>query len=195
LGTFCPAWQRPFRSVSISRRGARRRAATPARRRRAAPRAPGAMRASLGAGCEILWAGEPGVARGAHKAAPSGPPGAPSRAARAHQAACAPRCLLLLAPQAALAQRRASLLEARHSVGWGVDCGPRRFSTWFATCEGSQVRRAAQVFENLIAPTGKPIRFRHSAAPPPPTPPSRTKWTRRVHHPVLIGHAASLTPY
>ena len=31
--------------------------------------------------------------------------------------------------------------------------------------------------------------------PPPPPPPSRTKWTRRVPHPVLIGHAASLTPY
>ena len=29
---------------------------------------------------------------------------------------------------------------------------------------------------------------------PPPTPP-RTKWTRRVPHLVLIGHAASLTPY
>jgi hypothetical protein len=26
-------------------------------------------------------------------------------------------------------------------------------------------------------------------------PPLRTKWTRRVSHPVLIGHAASLTPY
>jgi len=31
-----------------------------------------------------------------------------------------------------------------------------------------------------------------SIAPPPPP---RTKWTRRVPHPVLIGHAASLTPY
>ena len=30
---------------------------------------------------------------------------------------------------------------------------------------------------------------------PPPPSPSRTKWTRRVPHPVLIGHAASLTPY
>jgi len=30
-----------------------------------------------------------------------------------------------------------------------------------------------------------------AALPPPP----RTKWTRRVPHPVLIGHAASLTPY
>ena len=27
----------------------------------------------------------------------------------------------------------------------------------------------------------------------PPPPPPRTKWTRRVPHPVLIGHAASLT--
>ena len=31
--------------------------------------------------------------------------------------------------------------------------------------------------------------------PPPPPSPPRTKWTRRVPHPVLIGHAASLTPY
>ena len=29
--------------------------------------------------------------------------------------------------------------------------------------------------------------------PPPPPPPPRTKWTRRVPHPVLIGHAASLS--
>ena len=31
------------------------------------------------------------------------------------------------------------------------------------------------------------------AADPPPPP--FTKWTRRVSRPVLIGHAASLTPY
>ena len=31
--------------------------------------------------------------------------------------------------------------------------------------------------------------------PPPPPPPPRTKWTRRAPYPVLIGHAASLTPY
>ena len=30
------------------------------------------------------------------------------------------------------------------------------------------------------------------ASRPPPPPPPRTKWTRRVPHPVLIGHAASL---
>ena len=28
-----------------------------------------------------------------------------------------------------------------------------------------------------------------------PPPPPRTKWTRRVPHPVLIGHVASLSPY
>jgi len=30
---------------------------------------------------------------------------------------------------------------------------------------------------------------------PPPPPRPRSNWTRRVPHPVLIGHAASLTPY
>jgi hypothetical protein len=30
---------------------------------------------------------------------------------------------------------------------------------------------------------------------PRPLPPPRTKWTRRVPHPVLSGHAATLTPY
>ena len=29
---------------------------------------------------------------------------------------------------------------------------------------------------------------------PPLSPPHRTKWTRRIPHPVLIGHAASLSP-
>ena len=36
---------------------------------------------------------------------------------------------------------------------------------------------------------------RHLVRGASPPPPSRTKWTRRVPHPVLIGHAASLTPY
>jgi hypothetical protein len=34
-----------------------------------------------------------------------------------------------------------------------------------------------------------------AAGPLPPPPPLRTDRTRRVLHPVLIGHAASLTPY
>ena len=37
-------------------------------------------------------------------------------------------------------------------------------------------------------------RARHSSSTPG-LPPPRTKWTRRVPHPVLIGHAASFTPY
>ena len=35
-------------------------------------------------------------------------------------------------------------------------------------------------------------RWRPVARPPPPPPPPRTKWTRRVPHPVLIGHAVCL---
>jgi hypothetical protein len=46
------------------------------------------------------------------------------------------------------------------------------------------------------AHVGRPAR-RPGRAPAgrPPPPPFRTKWTRRVPHPVLIGHAASLTPH
>ena len=39
----------------------------------------------------------------------------------------------------------------------------------------------------------QPTRVRGSRPPPPPPPP-RTEWTRRVPHPVLIGHAASPRP-
>jgi hypothetical protein len=34
------------------------------------------------------------------------------------------------------------------------------------------------------------LKRQHHKEPPP-----RTKWTRRVPHSVLIGHAASLNPY
>ena len=43
--------------------------------------------------------------------------------------------------------------------------------------------------------TAELFRFWKRAGSPPPPPPSRTKWTRRVPRPVLIGHAASPTPY
>ena len=43
--------------------------------------------------------------------------------------------------------------------------------------------------EKVTAPTA----LRVQRLQPPATPPPRTKWTRRVPHPVLIGHAASLT--
>ena len=49
---------------------------------------------------------------------------------------------------------------------------------------------AAQVIS--ISPWDRELR---ALALEPPPPPPRTKWTRRVPHPVLIGHAASLTPY
>jgi len=60
---------------------------------------------------------------------------------------------------------------------------PRRV----ARARGSAPRRSpASVADavDLIDP-------RTGAVPPPP----RTKWTRRVPHPVLIGHAVCLTPY
>ena len=43
----------------------------------------------------------------------------------------------------------------------------------------------------LLSPTAAQLVVGAGGVPPPP----RTKWTRRVPHPVLIGHAASLTPY
>ena len=51
----------------------------------------------------------------------------------------------------------------------------------------------------VAALAGAPLRGvtprpqRRGAAMRSPPPPPRTKWTRRVPHPVLIGHAASLT--
>jgi hypothetical protein len=47
---------------------------------------------------------------------------------------------------------------------------------------------------STVPPTPGPAAPSTCARPPPPPSP-RTKWTRRVPHPVLIGHAASLTPY
>jgi len=40
-----------------------------------------------------------------------------------------------------------------------------------------------------------PARAVSPPTPPTPRPSARTNWTRPVPHPVLIGHAASLTPY
>ena len=40
-----------------------------------------------------------------------------------------------------------------------------------------------------------PSEIDRALADPAMVPPPRTKWTRRVPHPVLIGHVASLTPY
>jgi hypothetical protein len=40
----------------------------------------------------------------------------------------------------------------------------------------------------LVDPTWYKQQFEQASVPPPP---SRTKWTRRVPHPVLIGHSTS----
>jgi len=62
-------------------------------------------------------------------------------------------------------------------------------------------RAPAAMDEEFLAAAVERGRFRW---PPPPDagparpevpPPPRTKWTRRVPHPVLIGHTASLAPY
>jgi len=65
----------------------------------------------------------------------------------------------------------------------------------------SGVRTAGKVDGVWGKPCPPPPRARARAAgvggggggAPPPPPPPRTKWTRRVPHPVLIGHAVSLT--
>ena len=52
--------------------------------------------------------------------------------------------------------------------------------------------------ELLPAAPSRAARARRAAPPVGAAgehPPPRTKWTRRVPHPVLIGHAASPTPY
>jgi hypothetical protein len=50
----------------------------------------------------------------------------------------------------------------------------------------------AFVSQCVIRMARRPIRTFPGQVIPPPL---RTKWTCRVPHPVLIGHAASLTPY
>ena len=95
------------------------------------------------------------------------------------------------------AQIRAQAEAARKgtaAVLQGVQRVQEGVQQLFATAAGLEEAQEAQARDALA---------RHRAleaalaaqAPPPPPPPSRTKWTRRVPHPVLIGHAASLTPY
>jgi len=82
---------------------------------------------------------------------------------------------------APMARQGALPLGAAHAVeAAGGDAGPA----------GAGVGRAAALANRWggrfqVPPGGAPL----------PPPPPRTKWTRRVPHPVLIGHAASRTPY
>ena len=66
--------------------------------------------------------------------------------------------------------------------------------------ERARIQRAELVADvrhgrAVIVPVGYGLEDGEGRPPPPPPPSLRTKWTRRVPHPVLIGHAASLTPY
>jgi len=66
-----------------------------------------------------------------------------------------------------------------------------------ATDPAAAARPPARSAPPAPPPPPGPPAPRRAPPPPPraPPPPPRTKWTRRVLHPVLIGHAASLNPY
>jgi hypothetical protein len=64
--------------------------------------------------------------------------------------------------------------------------GSRLAFDWFAERVQRQQRVRALALRMLS------LMQQRLLVPPPPSPP-RTKWTRRVPHPVLIGHAASLS--
>ena len=64
-----------------------------------------------------------------------------------------------------------------------------------ASGDATQLRLELQQLTRALADAtlAKEASARELAVPPHPPPHPRTKWTRRVPHPVLIGHAASLT--
>jgi len=63
---------------------------------------------------------------------------------------------------------------------------------WGEAAAGGNVRSEG---EDGPSPDGRAARSPPREAAGGGVPPPRTKWTRRVPHHVLIGHAASLTPY
>ena len=100
------------------------------------------------------------------------------------------------------APRLQKLLAELAGAGAGalllVDSGRQRDAVGGRRC-GAGAARGRQRGARRRAPRRCVPRRRGGGggAPPPPPPPSppRTNRTRRVPHPVLIGHAASLTPY
>jgi hypothetical protein len=74
----------------------------------------------------------------------------------------------------------------------GSICSIRSSSVLRSPLTSSCVLRQARLQAAEIAGRAARPAMQETLSPPPPT---RTKWTRRVPHPVLIGHAASLTPY
>jgi hypothetical protein len=69
--------------------------------------------------------------------------------------------------------------------------GPEQIAEVVARSTGIPVSRLTQTEREKVLTLVD--RLQQQVDPPPP--PARTEWTRRVPHPVLIGHAASLTPY
>ena len=61
--------------------------------------------------------------------------------------------------------------------------------------EVDDVKGAAEELQRRLVAVEKDVQEREVLAQLPSPPPPRTKWTRRVPHPVLIGHAASLALY
>jgi hypothetical protein len=131
----------------------------------------------------------PSAARGAHAPRQRGLPPAAGRATRRRRRAVPPRpppppspCTnwtrLVLRP--VLSGHVSSFADERCRPARAPFLGRR-------SPAGSSPREGAGRTPRAAAGAGAPLTGR----PPPP----RTKWTRRVPHPVLIGHAASLTPY
>ena len=71
---------------------------------------------------------------------------------------------------------------------------PRRRPRGTSRCTGACSPRRCRASRQTRSTTSSAARApsRSTRRVPPPVPP-RTKWTRRVPHPVLIGHAASVT--
>ena len=90
----------------------------------------------------------------------------------------------VLIGHAAESRRRAGGGRADRARGHGVGC---------AAVARRGARGGFRGRQLLLALRGVRRRAQVPARPPPP--PFRTNRTRRVPHPVLIGHAASLTPY
>jgi len=89
-----------------------------------------------------------------------------------------------------------SFVPGRYQPGYDISCTPGlSVDELKALCEASGQCEGFTTDGCLMARVGfVAVCIGYAQAPSPPPPP-RTNRTRRVPHPVLIGHAAFLTPY